>query len=261
MTLEKNLHETINKCDYTLQCFLGNPQSYVHRKLTKEDREKTIRICEEYDRSVYVHTCYLANLAHEDNDLRNKSINYLRSLTTEVKGLPVSSVLHIGKRGTIQRVVNGLEDLCLTRTTSHRTPYPILLENGAGQGTEIGINSEEIRKIYEGLNKTNVGICIDTAHAFASGMCSFENHESIIKLLDDLPIRPSMFHVNDSKVDFGQRKDRHENLKQGYIWSHNDESLISLVKICKEYEIDMICETPSDSTPILQDIACNYIKT
>ena len=46
----------------------------------------------------------------------------------------------------------------------------ILLENTAGQGTELGANFEELGEILSRVDdRSRVGVCLDVAHAFQAG--------------------------------------------------------------------------------------------
>jgi deoxyribonuclease-4 len=122
---------------------------------------------------------------------------------------------------------------------------------------------EEIRKLYEAVDYSRVGLCIDTQHAFASGLCDFQSHESVVKLYDEsyAVIRKgiSLIHLNDSKKPFGSCVDRHEILKQGYIWNQSDVGLKALLRMAKDVGTDIISET---SDP-MADVAMieNYMKS
>jgi deoxyribonuclease-4 len=176
-----------------------------------------------------------------------------------VAGLPAACVLHIGKVGTIETVASHINDLMMSGhlplSTSSRVPFHLLLEIAAGQGTELGRNWEEIRHLYEALDRTRIGLCVDTQHAFASGMCKFETHEDVVKLFDMAnyiaPKGISMIHLNDSARPFGSRVDRHAPLREGHIWSASDEGLVALLDRAKEYGMDLITET---SNPIQDNI-------
>ena len=54
-----------------------------------------------------------------------------------------------------------------------------------------------------------------------------------------------LLHLNDSKVDFGSKKDRHENIGYGYIWKESKKSLIYIMEKCSYYKIPIVLETNS----------------
>jgi deoxyribonuclease-4 len=97
------------------------------------------------------------------------------------------------------------------------------------------------------MDSTRTGLCIDTQHAFASGMCKFETHEDVVKLFDAasyiLPRGISMIHLNDSTKAFGSHVDRHAPLRQGFIWGENDEGLRSVVTLSRDHALDLVSET------------------
>lgn len=248
--LQKTVHETLlmsrdMKC---MQIYLGSHISYECRTISAEEKEKINQCCAEHDQTFYVHCPLIANLAKVDSQ---KSVNIVCKELQQVTGLPCACVLHIGKVGTLHNVADRINEMSnagyLQHSNHSRVPYHLLLEVAAGQGTELGTNWEEIRKLYEGIDKTQVGLCLDTQHAFASGLCKFETHEDIVKMYDDAQSFAkkaiSLIHLNDSFKEYGSRVDRHAPLKAGFIWYKNTESLQSLVSIAKEYSTDLVSET------------------
>ncbi len=249
--LRGSLYETISflpksKC---IQMFLGNPISYNCIDITLEDKKRTLDYCVNNDTTFYIHCPFIANLAKQDCI---KSLKVLSKELDTISGLPAACVLHVGKVGTIENVSQRINEIQLNGhlpSSNHfRVPFHLLLECAAGQGTELGKSWEEIRHLYEALDHTTVGLCIDTQHIYASGMCKLETHEDVVKLFDIADSITSkgisMIHLNDSVKDFGSRVDRHAPLKQGYIWSRNDEGLKALIKMSKDYGMDLISETP-----------------
>ena len=251
-----NLHSTILetlkgdcKC---AQIFLGNKLSYNSRTLSANDKEATIEYCEKHDKTFYVHASLILNLA-KDSDIETKnSFDAISKELTQIKDMPAACVLHIGKRGTIENVCRRINDLESSRflyAGSHeRTPYPLLMENDAGSGTAIGTSLDELRHLFEGIDCPHVGLCIDTQHSFAGGLCDFQNHEDVVKFFDECEsISPggiSLVHLNDSEKEFGSRVDRHAPLGMGYIWGKGQFSgLKTLIERCREKNIDMVSET------------------
>lgn len=236
------------------QIFLGGPTTYKCRNLSDDDKKATKQFCEKHNKTFYVHAPYIANLAKEDN---YKAYNVICEELIQIKDLPSSIVLHIGKagkvedNGSLENVSSSVNDMItqgyLENSYNCRTPFYLLFEVAAGQGTELGKNWEELRHLFEGVDKSKCGLCIDTQHFYASGMCEFQTHEDIVNLFDYAeecaPKGISMIHLNDSKKPFGSRVDRHEIVGEGYIWKNNKEGLKSLIDICYEKGIDLISET------------------
>ena len=188
----------------------------------------------------YTHCPVNLNLAKEANFSAHKT---LIKILKEIKDTPGSAVLHIGTLGTIELVAERINSITIPQTQNVKT---LLLENSAGQGSYLGRNYRELRKLFEAIDdKSRIGLCIDTQHSFASGLCSFKNEASVDKLFDklqDIAIVP-MIHLNDSETEFRSLKDRHAPLGTGYIWGTCTESLKYLLERCTEKNIDLICET------------------
>ena len=97
----------------------------------------------------------------------------------------------------------------------------MLLENTAGQGSCVGCEFSELRRILDGCGDLAVGICIDTAHLFASGW-DIRSASGLERALDEIERvigleRVRVIHANDSKTALGSRVDRHEHIGKGKI--------------------------------------------
>ncbi|HPT22028.1 MAG TPA: deoxyribonuclease IV, partial [Bacteroidales bacterium] len=124
-----------------------------------------------------------------------------------------------------------------------------VIENTAGQGTNLGHTFEQIKVIIDNVeDKSRVGVCIDTCHAFTAGYdvkspegfkTTFEKFDQIIgfKYLKGM-------HLNDSKKDLGTRVDRHENLGTGFI---GEEIFSTIMNDPRFDDIPLILETPEES--------------
>jgi endonuclease IV len=126
----------------------------------------------------------------------------------------------------------------------------LLLENTAGQGTEIGYNFEHLRRILDGVQDgERIGICLDTAHAFEAGY-DLSRKEGIEQALEsfDRTIglnRLHLLHLNDSKTPLGSRKDRHWHIGEGYIGKEGFRHLTNHPSI---RTLPGIMETPRKDT-------------
>ena len=211
------------------------------------DKKKTAEFCAIDDSSFYIHAPVKWNYAPKQDYGAHHTLKQYLSM---VEGLPSAVVMHVGygtRGGSIQNVIAKANDLQISRQPN-RVEYPLLLENAAGRGTQLATTFDEMRQLSEGID-TPVGWCMDTQHLFASGACDFKDHESVVKLFDDMPPRVKLIHLNDSLVP-QDKSDRHQNIRQGYIWYHNDESLKTLLGLCHEKKIDMVLETPDPYTDL-----------
>ena len=242
---------------YTCQFCLGSLQSYSCRTVTPSERAKTLSICERDNKTFYVHCSLKSNLARNPSDyIAKSSRDCAQKVLNGITGLPGAGIIHIGnslklpESAAISNTVSNISMMNISRGTSPRVPYSLLLENASHAGTEIGWSMNHLRVLFERIDNP-VGICIDTQHSFAAGLCRFQCHEDIVRLFDDVeefhPSGIQCFHLNDSEVAFGSKRDRHESIGNGYIWSDDTfrTGLEYLIKRCFEHSIDMILETPN----------------
>ncbi len=99
---------------------------------------------------------------------------------------------------------------------------PILLENAAGAGDTVGRSFEELARVIDAAGgDERLGVCLDTQHLWASGIPfgTLEDADALVGFIEGTVgmARLRCMHLNDSKVDFGANKDRHENIGDGTI--------------------------------------------
>ena len=211
-------------CD-CVQLFTKNNNQWRAKPITDDDVERFRSAMQEHGfKHSLSHASYLINLASPKDELRKKSID---SMIVELQradqlGVPYV-VFHPGSFTTtdeetgLQTIINSLDEIL--DATQELDTYP-LLENTAGQGSNLGWDFKHLGTIIKGVQKSDrVGVCIDTCHAFAAGyaMDTEENYETTIaQMKKDFGIRKiKAFHLNDSKKPFGSRKDRHEHIGEG----------------------------------------------
>ena len=172
----------------------------------------------------YVHTPYFINLASGKEDLRKKSVDLVREELERSSALGVKYMMtHIGSAKGMERdvAISNVVDSVLRILEDYQGVTQLLLENTAGQGDTIGVSFEEISLILKRVAHEGLGVCIDTAHMFASGY-DIRTCEGVGDLVGSInavfaPETVKLVHANDSKVGFNSRKDRHEHLGQGEI--------------------------------------------
>jgi deoxyribonuclease IV len=219
--------------------------------------------------SVIAHMPYLPNLSAPEGEMYQKS---LKALEDEVKRCSLLHipflVVHLGshlgkgsKNGVSQLVkacktaMNNYSDLHSTKDS-----VKVLLENSSGQKNSIGSSVEEIAEIFDRLNSSNFGLCLDTCHAFAAGY-DMSAKKGVTQLLDlisnNIGIdRLNVIHLNDSKGDLGANLDRHYHIGIGKIGKDGFKFLLNTKKL---HHIPFIMETPiDDARNDLDNIA--YVK-
>ena len=98
----------------------------------------------------------------------------------------------------------------------------MLLENSAGSGDTLGSRFSQIGDLFDRLDRhARLGVCLDTAHTFASGY-DLRTDEGIATTLEEIDRtigvdRVRLIHANDSKGALGSHLDRHENIGKGFI--------------------------------------------
>jgi apurinic endonuclease APN1 len=199
----------------------------------------------------YLHSSVRSNLCYSNKQwVISKTIGHLTSLLTYTKVVPSRVIVHYGKKGTcgdggLRRMLGNLSNVVIP--TDSVLDRPLLLENAAGQGTEIGTSIEEMRFILESYDKSHlIGTCLDTCHAYAYGydLSVPSVLESLIETIETFS-SIKLIHLNDCVGVLGCRVDRHQNIGYGNIWKNGTESLDLLFSICSEKRIDMILETPN----------------
>ncbi|MBI3952797.1 MAG: deoxyribonuclease IV [Candidatus Doudnabacteria bacterium] len=201
----------------------------------------------------YIHAPYFINLSSSKNNVYFGSISVLREELERGSALDCKALMtHIGSFGDytdeegIDRVVKGIVKIL----EGYNGPTQFLLEMSAGAGRIVGDTFEEIAKIIfdKRLENFDIGVCFDTAHAFASGY-DISNAEGIKKALEQFDKvigleKLVVMHANDSKGELGKHLDRHEHIGQGKIGLDSFKALAADKVIGG---LDWILETPKDS--------------
>ncbi len=174
---------------------------------------------------VLPHDSYLINLGHPDHQKREKSLN---AFIDEVKrcellGLeklnfhPGSHLKLLSEEECLDLIINSLN-----YAIKESDKVCMVIENTAGQGSNLGYKFEHLAYIINGIeDKSRIGVCIDTCHMFTAGydLRSKEAYEKTWKEFDEIVGFKYLqgMHINDSKPDLGSRVDRHDSLGKGKI--------------------------------------------
>lgn len=171
------------------------------------------------------HDSYLINLGHPEEEKRKKSIDAFidEVQRCDILGLdklnfhPGSHLKLISENECLDHIANSLN-----QTINATKNVKLVIENTAGQGSNLGYKFEHLAHIIEKVeDKSRVGICIDTCHMFTAGydITSKEAYDKTWQEFDDVVgfSYLSGMHLNDSKPELGSRVDRHESLGKGKI--------------------------------------------
>ncbi len=173
--------------------------------------------------AIIVHAPYIINLANPlKEETRELSKRFLLDELKRVAAFKLDKlVLHPGssvgesKESGIHYIIEGLNEVF----SNDESGVKILLETMAGKGSEIGSSFEELKAIYEGIEKKDrIGICLDTCHLSDAGYDVSDPKALLEEFSAYLPISLiKAVHLNDSLNPPSSHKDRHANIGYGTI--------------------------------------------
>src|SRR4051812_13781204 len=182
-----------------VQIFSRNPRGWKARPLEREEVEQFKRVRAETGvNPVVIHANYLINLAAADEGIREKSVASFREEVE--RGLTLGAdylVLHPGSaRGACEEdaIRTCAESLQAACEGLELNSLRILLENTAGQGECIGHRFEHLREIAGRCPELNLGVCLDTAHAFTAGY-DIRDEDGLAAALDSLDANVKLENV------------------------------------------------------------------
>lgn len=231
--------------------FTKNQRQWKAKPLTDEAISAFKQACKAHGfapEHILPHDSYLINLGHPEAEALAKSrAAFLDEMQRcEQLGLtllnfhPGSHLNKISEQDCLLRIAESINE-ALSQTQG----VTAVIENTAGQGTNLGWRFEHLADIIEHVDdKSRVGVCIDTCHAFAAGY-DLRSHDATQATLDELGSVVGFeylrgMHLNDAKSTFASRVDRHHSLGKGHI------GLDAFTTIMQDPRIDgipMILET------------------
>jgi deoxyribonuclease IV len=223
-----------------VQIFVSNPQSWK-KPVPRSDAEEL----RDSDVDIYVHAPYVLNLASPNNRVRIPSRTMLAQ-TVEAAALIGARgvIVHGGSVGADEDVDVGFERW-FKALDSFDVAVPVLVENTAGSGNTVMQNLDNYGPLWAAIGDFNVGVCLDTCHAWAAGADLTEAVERITQYTGGI----ALVHGNDSRDPFDSHRDRHANLGNGEI----PEEL--LVGVIREADAPVVVETPGEAEDQAADIA------
>ena len=237
-------------CD-VIQIFTKNQMQWKVNPLTDEEIEKFRQEQASTGvNAVCVHASYLINLGGFDAyKLQRSRMNFLVEMQrAEVLGIPYLIVhpgSHMGKgeKAGLAKIASSL-NYALDKCPDFK--LQILLETTAGQGDNLGYQFEHLAEIIAMVELPGkVGVCVDTCHIFAAGyeLQDKNNYENTMKRFDEVIglDKLKIIHANDSKKEFGSRRDRHEHIGDGELGL---AAFANLVNDERFADVPFIIETP-----------------
>jgi deoxyribonuclease-4 len=171
------------------------------------------------------HDSYLINLGQPDDAKRRAATDAFINEMARCRQLgltllnfhPGSHLGEISETECLERIAAAINH-ALTETDS----VAAVIENTAGQGSNVGYAFEQIAAVIAGVkDKSRIGVCIDTCHAFAAGYDistgeGFDRTFSLFERHIGFKYLRGM-HINDAKSTLGSRVDRHESFGKGNL--------------------------------------------
>ncbi|MBQ8721714.1 MAG: deoxyribonuclease IV [Paludibacteraceae bacterium] len=235
--------------------FTKNQRQWFSPALTEKSIALFKARCEEYGYTaaqILPHDSYLINLGSLDAESLEKSRkSFIEEMhRCEQLGLdrlnfhPGSHLKKTSEEDCLKTIAESI-NIALSETKG----VTAVLENTAGQGTNMGHRFEHLRTIIDLVDdKSRVGVCIDTQHAFAAGydLLSEEGFASVWQQFDEIIGFSYLrgMHINDSKKELASRVDRHETLRNGLLGPTPFERIMSDSRFDN---IPLILETPDES--------------
>lgn len=234
--------------------FTKNQRQWAAKPLSQESIKAFKENCEKYGYNpeyILPHDSYLINLGHPEKEGLEKSRKaFLDEIQRcEQLGLdrlnfhPGSHLNKIDEEACLKTIAESV-NIVLDQTRG----VMAVIENTAGQGTNMGHTFEQIRFIIDFVeDKTRVGVCIDTCHTYAAGydLKTQKGYEETFRKFNDVIGFNYLkgLHLNDTKKVFGSRVDRHELIAKGFL---GEEPFRLIMNDPRFDNIPLILETPDE---------------
>ncbi len=235
--------------------FTKNQKQWVAPPLTHKSIDAFRKRCDEFGfrpHQILPHDSYLINLGSPDPEglgrSRHSFIDEMRRC--EQLGLdrlnfhPGSHLGKITEEQCLDLIAESV-NIALEKTNG----VIAVIENTAGQGTNLGYRFEHLRHIIEKVeDKSRAGVCIDTCHAYTSGydLSTAEGFTAVFEEFDRIVGFRYLkgMHLNESKKAFGSRVDRHDSLHKGEL---GDEVFSLIMNDMRFDDMPLILETPEET--------------
>lgn len=233
--------------------FTKNQRQWVSAPLTAKSIAQFKEYCANngFDASyIMPHDSYLINLGNPDEEAIQKSRaafidEMMRCEQLGLKMLNFHPGSHLNKI-SVEQCLDAIAaniNLALSKTNG----VTAVIENTAGQGSNVGNKFEEIRYIIDRVDdKSRVGVCIDTCHTYSAGYDIVADYDGVFGEFERVIGIEYLkgIHLNDTKKPLGSRVDRHESLGLGLL------GMDFFKRFMKDPRFDnmpIILETPDES--------------
>lgn len=236
--------------------YTGEPQNTRRKEIFELNIDAGWEYAHEHGiNEIVVHAPYIINLANtvkpETYELAveflEKEIVRTAAMKSRILVLHPGSHVNAGEQAGIAQIVKGLN----TVLNQNDDDVFIALETMAGKGSEIGRSFEELKAIYDGVDrKERLCVCFDTCHVNDAGYDIVNHYDEVFAEFDRVIglEQIAVFHVNDSLNPLGAHKDRHANIGKGTIGYDTLHRLVhdeNFANVPKILETPWLCEEGS----------------
>ena len=235
--------------------FTRNPSRWASKPISEKEAIAFKENCEKYGYTsdkILPHDSYLINLGAPEADKLEKSREAFLDEMQRCEQLGLTMLnFHPGSHLNMMPIDDCLDliaasiNITLEKTSSVKA----VIENTAGQGSNLGFSFEQIAHIIDKVeDKSRVGVCIDSCHAFAAGydLSSIDGYADTWRRFDEtIGFKYlSGMHLNDTKKGLASKVDRHETLGNGVLGA---DFFSFLMNDPRMDNIPLILETPDMS--------------
>ncbi len=208
--------------------FTKNQRRWEAKPYTEKEIKEFKEKMKQYNfkpEQILPHDGYLINLGNPDSEKREKSLNAFIDEMERVNQLgllylnthPGSHLKEISEEECIKLIADSIN-------IAHKSVPNVIvvLENTAGQGSNMGYKFEHLKEIIELVeDKSRIGVCIDTCHTVAAGypLTTEEEYNSTMTAFDKIVGFKYLkgIHLNDAMFGVGSKKDRHHSIGEGTL--------------------------------------------
>lgn len=240
-----------------IQLFMTIPGEQLTREKSVNELLKMKAYLDKNNMRAVIHSAYIHNLARSWDSYSW----WMKNIELEIKYAyyigAIGIVIHFGKKLelTKEEAYNNMYTslIYIHNKTLEYKNVKIILETPTGQGTELCYDLNDLsyffNKFKNNVNKEikdRFGLCIDTCHIFSAGydIRTKEDVKNYLQQFEDkIGLRyVKLIHLNDCKVNIGEKKDRHQNIGSGYIGM---TGLKHVYKYFKKLNVPIVLETPN----------------
>ncbi len=235
--------------------FTRNPSRWQSKPISEKEAIAFKENCAKYGYTpdkILPHDSYLINLGAPEAEKLDKSREAFLDEMQRCEQLGLTMLnFHPGSHLNMMPVDDCLDLIAasINLTLEKTSGVKAVIENTAGQGSNLGYSFEQIAHIIDKVeDKARVGVCIDSCHAFAAGydLSTIDGYADTWRRFDEIVGFKYLcgMHLNDTKKGLASKVDRHETLGNGVLGA---DFFSFLMNDPRMDNIPLILETPDES--------------